>query len=212
MKYIWENNWFFIPTAMFFGFCGVLAILVPYGQELLFFNDLRFEPFNTIFRLLTYGGEAVAYLIVGVVLLFWRPRFALMIALMGILALPVMYMMKDAIGVDRPITFLEKKSVAQQVVLVPSIHLNRGQTSFPSGHTMAAFALCSLLSLMLGRKRAQWGLLFAFLAILVGVSRIFLVQHFLVDVLAGAVLGLLLSGLVWITSAKYLPSNFNRKL
>lgn len=211
MRYIWENNWFFVPTAMFFGFCGVLAILVPYGHELLFFNDLRIEPFNSIFKWLTYGGEAIVYLIVGLALLFWRPRFALMIALMGILALPVMYMMKDAIGVDRPITFLEKKAAVDDVVLVPSIHLNRGQTSFPSGHTMAAFALFSLLSLMLGRKHAKWGLLFAFLAILVGISRIFLVQHFLIDVLAGAVLGLLLSGLIWIASAKYLPSNFNRK-
>jgi membrane-associated phospholipid phosphatase len=62
---------------------------------------------------------------------------------------------------------------------------------------MSAFSLCSLLTLMAGHRRARWGLPLAMLAMLVGVSRIFLVQHFLSDVLAGAFLGLLLSGAVW---------------
>jgi len=206
MKYIWENNWFFVPVAMFFGFCGVLAILVPYSHELLFFNDLRHEPFNTIFRFLTQFGEAWAYFAFGLAMLFWRPRHAMVIAMAGILVLPVGYMLKDAVGVDRPITYFEKEGASERLKLVPSLPLNRGQTSFPSGHTTAAFALYSLLSLMIGQERKRWGLAFALLAILVGISRIFLVQHFLIDVLAGALLGLMLSGLVWRAAAKYLPN------
>jgi len=205
MKYIWENNWFFVPVAMFFGFCGVLAMMVPYSHELLFFNDLRHEPFNSIFRFLTQCGEVWAYLVFGLALLIWRPRYAMIIALVGFLVLTVGYMLKDAIGIDRPITYFEKGGIAEQLILVPSLPLNRGQTSFPSGHTTAAFALYSLLSLMLEKERKHWSLLFALLAILVGISRVFLVQHFLIDVLAGAFLGLLLSGLVWRGAALYLP-------
>ena len=70
MKNIWENNWFFIPISMFFGFFGVLAILIPYGHEILFFNDWRIEPFNTIFQFLTYCGEAWAYVFFGVAFFF----------------------------------------------------------------------------------------------------------------------------------------------
>lgn len=197
MKFIWENDWFFVPVMMFFGFAGMNALLVPYSQEILFFNDLRHQPFNAIFQGLSQCGEAWAYLAAGVVVYFWRPKYVWVIALTGLLALPVVYLMKDAIGVDRPITYFEKKGAAAQLVLVPETYLNRGQTSFPSGHTISAFALYSLLALMLGYERSRWGLPLALLSIGVGVSRIFLVQHFLADVLGGAFLGLLLSGIVW---------------
>ncbi len=205
MKYIWEYNWFFVPIAMFFGFCGVLAVIVPYSHELLFFNGLRYEPFNSIFRFFTQCGEIWAYLFFGLVVLFWKPKYAIVIAFVGLLAIPVGYFIKDVIGVDRPITYFEKKASLANIVLVPSTDLNRGQTSFPSGHTMAAFALYSLLTLMAGRRYERWGLAFALMAILVGVSRVFLVQHFLIDVLAGAFLGLFLSGIVWGLVRKFLP-------
>lgn len=205
MKHLWENNWFFVPVAMFFGFCGMVAFLVPYSYEILFFNDLRHEPLNSIFQFITLFGEDWAYFVCGLAALFWRPRYAFLIGFTGLLAIPLNYALKDAVGIDRPITYFEKLEAAQQLVLVPELLLNRGQTSFPSGHTMAAFALYSLLALMIGRKHERWGLAFAMLAILVGISRIFLVQHFLIDVLAGAVLGLLLSTLVWLAAARFLP-------
>lgn len=207
MKHIWENNWFFIPIAMFFGFCGTLAILVPYSDEVLFFNDFRYEPINSAFRFLTHCGEEWAYIGFGLAVLFLKRGFAVLIALTGFLALPSMYLLKDAAGVDRPITYFEKRAAIAQPVLVPSVDLNRGQTSFPSGHSMASFALYSLLTLMAGHKYKRWGLAFAMLAILVGISRIFLVQHFLADVLAGALLGLFLSGLVWRAGASFLTKS-----
>lgn len=205
MRYIWEYNWFFVPIAMFFGFCGVLAILVPYSQELLFFNDLRREPFNTLFQFLTQCGEFGAFILFGIAAFFWKPRYAILIAVVGLLALPVGYFVKDIIGVDRPITYFEKNTSVEQLVLVPNVSLNRGQTSFPSGHTMAAFALYGLLALMAGHRHERWGLGFALMAILVGISRVFLVQHFMVDVLAGAFLGLILSSLVWYLGHQFWP-------
>ena len=207
MKNIWEYDWFFVPVAMFFGFCGVLAMIVPYSQELLFFNKLRFEPFNSIFHFFTHCGEFWAYLVFGIAVYFLNPRNTIILAIVGLLAIPVGYFVKDVIGVDRPVTYLEKRAALAQVVLVPDTDMNRGQTSFPSGHTMAAFALYSLLTLMVGQKKERLGLVFALMAILVGISRIFLVQHFLVDVLAGAFLGLVLSGLMWWLAERYFPSD-----
>jgi len=204
MRNIWDHPWFVVPVAMFFVFSGILAVFVPYSHEILYFNQWRYEPFNSIFLFFTHFGEFWAYIVFGLAVFFWKPRYTLIIAFVGLLAIPVGYFIKDAIGVDRPITYFEKKASMADVVLVPGADFNQGQTSFPSGHTMAAFALYSLLVLMLGRRYERWGLGFALLAILVGVSRIFLVQHFLIDVLAGAFIGLLLSGIVWNIARRFL--------
>jgi membrane-associated phospholipid phosphatase len=61
---------------------------------------------------------------------------------------------------------------------------------------MAAFALYGLIAAMIGSKYPKWGLLCAVFAIATGISRVFLVQHFLIDILAGATLGLAVCWLV----------------
>jgi membrane-associated phospholipid phosphatase len=197
MKNIWQNPWFFIPILLFFNAGLALNYCIGYGDEILFFNAWRVEPLNTFFRGATYLGEAWPHVAAGVAALFWRYRFVLLIALNGLFALPIMYVLKDQFGVDRPNTYYDKLDLEASLVTVPGVRLNGGQTSFPSGHTMSAFSLCNLLALMAGPQRARWGLPLVVLAMLVGVSRIFLVQHFLSDVLAGAFLGLLLSSAVW---------------
>ncbi|MCB0544687.1 MAG: phosphatase PAP2 family protein [Lewinellaceae bacterium] len=197
MKNIWENPWFTIPVLVFFNAGLLLAFFVPYGDEILYLNGLRHEPFNTAFRLITKLGEVYAFLIAGVALLFWRFRFALLIAITGLIILPTTYIFKEHFSADRPITFFQEKGMRQSVVTVPGVDLNTGQTSFPSGHTTAAFGLYSILALIAGSRRLRWGIVFAGLAILVAVSRVFLVQHFLADIMAGAILGLLIGGLVW---------------
>lgn len=196
MKGIWENNWFMIPVSLFLGIGIALAIMVPYGDEILYLNDMRREPFVSIFRFLSWCGETWVWVIVGLAALFWRYRFTLLIALTGLI-IPLVFVVKDKIGTDRPITYFQKTGKADQVVTIPEVSLNRGQTSFPSGHTMSAFGLFSLLALIAGRQSKKRVLLLAILAIAIGLSRIFLVQHFLVDVLGGAFLGMVVSGFVW---------------
>jgi len=69
--------------------------------------------------------------------------------------------------------------------------------SFPSAHSMQAAALATALFLVLSRQRAEWhdslAWLLAALALLVGLSRIYLQVHFPSDVLAG-----LLAGTFWV--------------
>ncbi len=197
MKSIWENRWFSIPVVLFFFTGLLLAWQVPYGDEILYFNAFRREPLNAFFRYATYLGEIHAYVIAGVAALFWRFRYTVLIALTGLLTLPTVYYIKESFAVDRPITFFRNQDTEVPVITIPGVELNIGQTSFPSGHTTGAFALFSTLTLIAGKKRPRLGLPFALLAILTGLSRVFLVQHFLVDVLAGGLLGLAIGWLVW---------------
>jgi membrane-associated phospholipid phosphatase len=82
-----------------------------------------------------------------------------------------------------------------------------GYTSFPSGHTTTIFALTSLLSLYFPGRAT--GLLFFAIAGLTGFSRIYLYQHFPVDVLAGSFIGVLISMAVYIyIPLKYLEKKF----
>ncbi len=61
--------------------------------------------------------------------------------------------------------------------------------SFPSGHATASFAMATVLSMAWPR----WSVLLMALAALVGVSRTYLGHHYPSDVLAGAVIGVLVA-------------------
>ena len=58
--------------------------------------------------------------------------------------------------------------------------------SFPSGHTMTAFAVAALMSYFVKNKYAHIGF-FAY-AVLIAFSRVYLLEHFYRDVFWGAVI------------------------
>jgi len=203
-KAFWNNPWFFIPALIFLNTGLILLLFVPHGFEILYLNPLRAEPLNTFFRWFTHLGDVPAYIGLGLIALLWRFRYALLIALTGLIILPTAYLLKDRIGTDRPVTFFAENDLTNFVVLVPDEVMNTGQTSFPSGHTMAAFALFALCTFMLGGRQPLLAFVCFWTALLVAVSRIFLVQHFLVDVLGGATFGLMVALLVWGIDQRYL--------
>lgn len=63
--------------------------------------------------------------------------------------------------------------------------------SFPSGHATAAFSLFIVLAFSFGSKKKWLQFLFLFGAIVVSYTRVYLSQHFLEDIVAGATLGIL---------------------
>jgi membrane-associated phospholipid phosphatase len=194
---IWHNGWYMIPTLLFIIGCLTVTWLVPYSDEMHAINAWREEPLNTFFRFVTHLGDVGAWGVVIPIVFIWRPRYGLMLLLGGLMLLPLVWAMKDLYEVDRPITFFKVSSAEHLLRFVPNVTLNAGYTSFPSGHSLSAFALSSLLTKMLQDRWPPIGLLLAWTAILVAVSRVFLVQHFVVDILFGALFGLLLADLIW---------------
>lgn len=77
-----------------------------------------------------------------------------------------------------------------------------GPNSFPSGHSLGAFALFSLLAFFLPKRSGYVTAMF-FLAISVGVSRVYLVQHFWQDVYAGSLVGVVLAMAVFSLNQRY---------
>ena len=134
----------------------------------------------------TRGGDGWLWYAMGVVILllggdqrFWAVGTGLFAAGLGI---ATFLRLKKATGRRRPCA-IEPHCWA--TLLPPD------QFSFPSGHTITAFAVA--ISLSAFYPELATGLLFCALSI--AASRILLGMHFLSDVLAGAVIG---SAVAWV--------------
>lgn len=95
----------------------------------------------------------------------------------------------------RPVKYFEILGSEYELYLVPGVDINNW-FSFPSGHTATAFAVSFAMALLIRSKTGQYALLL--LALGVGYSRIYLSQHFLVDVVAGSIIGILTGWLAWL--------------
>jgi membrane-associated phospholipid phosphatase len=191
-----ENQWFLLA----FGAFAAIGLLwvggAPKGALVLYFSAHRSTAGDVFFRFWTHAGEAAGFFFVLGYLLF-RHRHR-------VLALPVLTLgvallanaTKRLFRQPRPARYFEELGVLEQLRPVAGVPLLKGLSSLPSGHTMAAFAFFSFLAFCIPQKR--WPALLLFLAaMLVGLSRIYLGQHFEEDVLLGSVLGLLLSAVLF---------------
>ncbi|MEO7310853.1 MAG: phosphatase PAP2 family protein [Chitinophagaceae bacterium] len=152
--------------------------LVPYHSKAL---DLFFTVF-------TYLGDGIVILLLAVVLLIRKKKWigvAIIVsyALSGLLAQLAKYIHPS----PRPAVFFRQLGLPFHEI--PGVTLMNSMASFPSGHTTSAFAL--LVVLILFYPKSKWNLLWLFLAVAVGYSRIYLGNHFLADVTAGATLGII---------------------
>jgi membrane-associated phospholipid phosphatase len=89
-------------------------------------------------------------------------------------------------GRNRPINLIEDGVFGFDFFRIIYLYEN---TSFPSGHTVTAFALATAFSFLYPRLRVL-----AFLiAVMIGLSRVVLTAHYLSDVIEGAVVGVICS-------------------
>lgn len=93
----------------------------------------------------------------------------------------------------RPSVFFEGKT---HLNFVQGVQIYR-YNSFPSGHTASAFALFFMFSIFVKDKR--WAPVFFTLALLVGISRIYLLEHFFQDVYIGSLVGVCTTAAFYLT-------------
>lgn len=120
------------------------------------------------------------------VLFFWRKR-RLDLWVWSVAAALVAYLTKPLIGL---LHFRLRPFVMNGVTRL--IEKTSAETSFPSGHTLLAFALA--FGVFWFNKK--WGAVFLAGALVVGLSRVIVGVHYPSDVLAGIVIAFLLSLIV----------------
>lgn len=174
---------------------GILFLLSgDKGDLVIILSNFHSSELDRFFVFLTFLGDGIWFAPLILVLLFIRYSWSATFALLGLVQLLIVQGMKRMVfgSTPRPAEFFKG---TYELPMVDGVDIHHFY-SFPSGHTATAFGITFMLVLLLKpRKGVSMGLLL--LAVLVGISRIYLGQHFLEDVLAGAVLGTFLSYLVY---------------
>ena len=149
-------------------------------------NDLPGLLGGPMFIFQMVGVLAVAPMAAVVALLLGRHRLALALAALAPLKLLVEKgVIKALVERQRPGTTVTDAVLRGDV---PSEGL-----SFPSGHAIIAFALAVLI---VGYVGWRWRLVAFAVAVLVGVSRVYLGAHLPLDVLAGAAAGVAIASVL----------------
>jgi len=172
-----------------------------HGDSILWFAERRTKFLNIFFSYITKVGEEWTYVSLLVVLLFYRFRDALMVFALAILVPTISFALKKFFAHPRPMMYFTEKGIFNDINVVEGIELYNAHTSFPSGHTISAFAVVGFAAFVFHRQK--WlGILMIFLAISVAFSRVYLMQHFLIDVAAGAFLGCVIAYIVSLLSLR----------
>ena len=147
-----------------------------------FLQSIHSPILTSLMSFVTFLGEAGWFWIILGILLFCmkkhRPVGSAVLAALVLDFVTANLVLKPLVARPRPCWINES---VEMLVRVPEDY------SFPSGHTMASFAAAGAL-LFMGQKKI--GICAVFLAVLMGISRMYFYVHFPTDVLAGAVLGL----------------------
>jgi membrane-associated phospholipid phosphatase len=180
-----DNRIYFL--GFFFFLCTGFLLLFFNGKAASFISLNTWHPFwmNVFFINYTFIGDGIfAIALIGICLFYFKKKqqgLALLYAFL--LSGAAVQIIKNLVSAPRPRLFFEP---GQYLFFVDDVSL-ANNSSFPSGHTATAFAIATVLILLMKNKRWQLPVLTA--AVLVGYSRIYLAQHFLLDVLIGAVIG-----------------------
>ena len=155
------------------------------GDIFLYLNTKGSPFFDELFKLITLLGLGGLLGILAVLFLFIRYYYSILFAFALVTAGIFSYLLKQVIfrGMLRPSGVFDLENLPH---VVEGIKIHK-YSSFPSGHTMTAFSLGIILTLIL--KNRTWGIIVFAVSFAVGISRIYLIQHFFMDVYAGAIIG-----------------------
>ncbi len=166
-------------------FGALLILFLKKGDIVLWINSYSTKNLDRVFLIITDIGLGSFVAILGAILLFYRIRWSLMVlsslAFVGVFTNVLKKFVFN--GFERPFFYFYYDDFPRFLHDAPLIYFN----SFPSGHTMTIFAMCSMLAYLINKKAV--GFLLFTLALIVGISRIYLLQHFFMDTYLGAILG-----------------------
>lgn len=199
MRDFFRNNAVFISLSLMLVIALGLALLfLPKGELHLLLCSRHTLARDVFYRYYTHVAEWFPYVLCILILLFCRVGDAAFVTACQALSALTTQIIKHILNAPRPLTWFAENMPEIQLPLVDGVRMNYW-FSFPSGHTTSFFALFFALSIIITKNlsaKRVGGLLQAALfalAVLGGYSRIYLSQHFAMDVFGGTCVGLLIS-------------------
>lgn len=186
-KIVKKSIYFTIPLILFALLGIVYFSFLNKGDAVIWLNNKHSPFWDMYFKAATFIGDGAFIAIVCISLLILRPYWFIQLLTAILSNTIVIYILKREIfNFYRPSKIL----LNIEPVLVEGIRIHE-KYSFPSGHTNSMFVLGIILTLLIPNKK--WGFFFFFLAFSTAISRMYLFQHFFMDVYAGGLTGFLIS-------------------
>jgi len=189
-----KNKYFFILYLLFLLVGAYILIRFKKGDfELLVNQDYATIFTDAFFKYVTELGNGWFFALVIVVCVFIKFRYALLTAISFVASGLLTQLFKHVLfpHEPRPVAFFNSQYALH---LVQGININY-QNSFVSGHSASVFACFCMIALM-SRNKHQ-GPLLCFIAVTTAFSRVYLLQHFFIDIYMGSLVGVLTSVVVF---------------
>lgn len=165
----------------------VLQLFYPQMDILMYINKHHQDLYDALCLYGTFLGDGWFIVAVSLCLFFFKPRLAILLLVSYLLSSAITQSLKHFVfsEYNRPLWHLQN-SPAITYYLAPGTDASYS-FSFPSGHTTSAFAFFGMLYFFAesNAMRQLWMLL----AFFTGFTRMYLLQHFLIDVTVGAFIG-----------------------
>ena len=178
---------FLVPTLVLALILAIALLVVPKTELHLALCQPHTPFLDTIVPIFSDLVDWLPYLVV-VLLLFYRAGWATFLASNLLLSTLIVQPIKHLVNAPRPLTWFAENMPEVTLPLVEGVRMNHW-LSFPSGHTTTFFVLFFSLSIILCSENCKGKYILSFLCFLLATfgayTRIYLSQHFALDVLAG---------------------------
>jgi len=196
-----ENQWFFVPFILTMLFCCILMLAYSKIEIHLFCNRYYSGFADLFFSYITNLGDGIFVPLFVMIMLFISIRYSILLVINFLLSGLVVQLIKHLFIYDalRPSKLFESVCPLHLVSGVHQLYYH----SFPSGHSATAFSIFLCFALV---TRKPWvKFVFFVCASIIAYSRVYLSQHFLEDIVAGSIIGVIVTLLTchWAHIVKY---------
>lgn len=178
---------FLVPTLVLALVLGIALLITPKAELHLALCQPHTTGLDTIVPIITNLVDWLPYLCV-ILLLFYRVGWATFLASNLLLSTIIVQPIKHIVCAPRPLTWFAENMPDVTLPLVEGVRMNHW-LSFPSGHTTTFFVLFYSLSIILCAENVTGKMILSFLCFICAsfgaYTRIYLSQHFALDIFAG---------------------------
>ena len=184
---------FLVPTLVLALVLGIALLITQKAELHLALCQPHTTGLDTIVPIITNLVDWLPYVVV-VLLLFYRAGWATFLASNLLLSTIIVQPIKHIVHAPRPLTWFAENMPDVTLPLVEGVRMNHW-LSFPSGHTTTFFVLFYSLSIILCAENVTGKMILSFLCFLCAsfgaYTRIYLSQHFALDIFAGILIAVL---------------------
>lgn len=175
-------------TAIYLVLGGLLLVSTAHGDLVLWLSDHHSAAGDFFFKYWTHVGDGFLLGIVALLFLFvnYHKFFTFLIAIAFQTVFVHIFKQWLFAGEPRPKLYFQDRLAELNFVDGVAV---RSYDSFPSGHTASAFTLAFFLILVVKSNALRVTIFIS--AVLVGISRMYILQHFARDVYFGSLFGIL---------------------